>query len=282
MKIFLTNALKKLLINFWRLHKALVLRNKKFKNLHAGETCFIFANGASLKYYDISNLPKYPVIACSYTLIDKRMQNLDVKYMVFTDSYNLYPFLYNTYPFVRKFQKNKIRKTFSDAIVNNPQMQFFVNLTNFYSPLCRSKNINYFHHFGDKASKSYDLASNFTLCDGALDIMLGMAKYFGFSKAVLVGCDYLGSPPMMGHFYADSKPFYGPYLSEYCARVKTAAEGIDILAILPQGVSSPDFKFASYEEYFGIETRYQENVEFVDLVYLERLREAAKANQAIM
>ena len=282
MKDLLTRVIKGVLLTFWRLHKVLVLKNKNFKNLHAGETCFIFANGASLKYYDISNIPKYPVIACGYTLIDKRMQSLNVKYMASTDPYLFYPYLYNTYPFVRKFQKNEIREIFADFIANNPQVQFFVNLTNFYSPLCRSDNINYFHHFGDKNSKSYDLAGNFSICDGALDIMLGMAKYFGFSKAILIGCDYLGSPPVMGHFYADDKPFSGTYLSEYCSRVKSAAEGIEVLVILPQGISSPDFKFASYEEYFDIEKRYSENCEFIDLKYLERLRVAAKKDQAIM
>ena len=271
-----------MLINFWQFHKALVLRNKKFKNLHEGETCLIFANGASLKYYDISNLPKYPIIACSYTLIDKRMQSLNVKYIASTDSYIFYPFLYNTYPFVRKFQKNKIAKIFADIIANNPHVQFIVNITNFYSPLCRYKNIGYFHHFGDKLSKSQDLAGNFSVCGGALEIMLGMAKYFGFSKAILVGCDYLGSPPVMGHFYADDKPFSGIYLSEYCSKAKSAAEGIDVLVILPQGVSSPDFKYSSYEEYFGLEKKYSENFEFIDLKHIEWLRDAANNNQAIM
>lgn len=282
LKNFLKKALKRMLINFWRLHKILVLKNNKYRNLHAGETCFIFANGASLKYYDISNLPRYPVIACSYTLIDKRMQNLNVKYIASTDSYIFYPFLYNTYPFVRKFQKNKIRRIFADIIAKNPHVQFFVNVTNFYSPICRNKNISYFHHFGDKVSKSQDLAGNFAVSDGALEIMLGMAKYFGFSKAILIGCDYLGSPPMMGHFYADYKPFLGTYLSEYCARVRRASEGIDVLVILPQGISSPDFKFASYEEYFGIKKKYSENYELVDMKYIEYLRDAADSYQAIM
>lgn len=282
LKNFFIRALKRTLINFWRLHKALVFKNNKFKNQHAGETCFIFANGASLKYYDISNLPKYPVIGCGYTLIDKRMQNLNVKYMASTDPYLFYPILYNTYPFIRKFQKNKIKNIFADIIAHHPDVQFFVNLTNFYSPLCRGKNINFFHHFGDKTSKSNNLAGNFSACGGALDIMLGMAKYFGFSKAILIGCDYLGSPPMMGHFYADYKPFLGSYLSEYCARVKMASEGIDVLVILPQGISSPDFKFASYEEYFGIEKKYSENYELVDMKYIKSLRDAADSYQAIM
>jgi hypothetical protein len=46
--------------------------------------------------------------------------------------------------------------------------------------------------------------------------MLGVAKYMGFSNAILLGCDYLGSPPVMGHFYADCKPFNGEYMRVLC------------------------------------------------------------------
>ncbi len=279
---YITDAGKRLLYYFWRLHKALVFKNQRFKNQHVGETCFIFANGASLKYYDIASLPQYPAIGCTYTLIDKRMQHLNVKYIASTDSYLFYPFLYNTYPFIRRFQKNNIKQIIERIILGHPSVEFFVNITNYYSPICRNRNINYFHHFGDKASKSNDLAGNFSRMGGALEIMLGMAKYFGFSKAILVGCDYLGSPPMMGHFYADAMPFYGTYLSEYCSRAKSAAEGIDVLVILPRGVSSPDFKFSSYEEYFGLEKKYSENFEFIDLANIEQLREAANRWQAVM
>ncbi len=267
---------------FWHLHRPFVLSNKKFKDLHSGETCFIFANGASLKNYNISAIPQHPIIGCSYALIDTRLQKLNVKYMVSTDSYLFYPYLFNTYPHVKKFQKNKIRALFSEMISRNTDVTFFVNLTNIYSAICRKSNVSYFYHFGDRNSGSHNLAGNFAEMGGALDIMLGVAKYMGFSKAVLIGCDYLGSPPVMGHFYADSKPFEGQYMEEYCDRVKIAAHGIDVLVILPSGVSSPDFTYASYEEYFSLEKKYTSNHEFIDTRHLELLRDAEKSNQAIM
>jgi hypothetical protein len=267
---------------FWRCHKNLVKKNVKYKNKHAGETCFIFANGGSLKYYDISRLPKYPIIGCTHTLIDNRAKDLNVKYIALTDSYILYPVVFNTYPFIRKFQKNKIRNIIDIGIKNNSKVEYFVNLTNFYSRVCRSKNINYYYHFGDKKSGSVDLSSNFSTMDGALDIMIGMAKFLGFKKAILIGCDYLGSPPVMGHFYADSKPFSGNYMKDYCARIKAISSGIDLLVILPKGVFSPDFPFDSYENYFGLERSYLENSEFIDLEVLAELRVAAASWQAVM
>jgi hypothetical protein len=51
---------------------------------------------------------------------------------------------------------------------------------------------------------------------------------------------------------------------------------------LPQGVVSPDFNYASYEEYFGLKKKYTPNVEFIDSNYLNWLRDAETSNQAIM
>ena len=86
----------------------------------------------------------------------------------------------------------------------------------------------------------------------------------------------------MGHFYADSRPFEGSYMPDYCARIKKVSEGIDVLVILPKGVTSPDFNYASYEDYFGIEKKYVENSQIVDEQCLKWLRNAAEKDQAIM
>jgi len=285
-KKFSGRLARKLMQAFWAMHRPLVLQNKQLKNIHTGETCFIFANGASLKYYDISKLPKKPAIVCTYSLIDRRASLLNVKYYVTTDSYSLYSILYNTYPFIRKFQWNKIRQLYLDIFKGAGDLITFVNITNFYSSLCRRGNIKYYYRFEDKESFNHDLAGSFSNCRGALDTMLGVAKYLGFSRAVLIGCDYLGTPPVMGHFYADSRPFSlkpgEDRLADYRARIKIAAEGIDVTVILPDGVTSPDFRFDSFENYFSLEKEYKENTEFIDSRHLEMLRAAAAVSQAQM
>lgn len=291
----MTNAIKALAIQiarasmwvFWMLHKPLVLRNEKLKGLHKNDTCFIFANGASLKFYDISKLPNNPAIVCAFSLIDKRMSFLNVQYYVTTDSYSLYSILYNTYPLVRKFQWNQVRKIYSDIFKQNKHLKTFVNITNLYSSICRRDNIHYYHYFEDKESFNHDLSGSFSNCRAALDTMLGVAKYLGFSRAVLIGCDYLGTPPVMGHLYSDSKPFSPDPpgvddLADYRARVKIAAEGINVTVILPDGVTCPDFEFDSYESYFSLKKEYRENKEFIDMRHLIMLRDAAEANQAYM
>lgn len=282
LKYSLKLAGKRTLQILLRLHKPLVLRNKKLENIHAGETCFIFANGGSLKYYDISKLPNNPSIVCSYSLIDKRIESLNIKYYVTTDSYSLYSFLYNNHPDEKKIQLNKIKQIFADIFKNYKHISTFVNITNIYAKVCRRQNINYYHYFEDKDSYNHDLAGSFSNCRGALDTMLGVAKYLGFSKAVLFGCDYLGSPAMEGHFYSDRKQFSEQnedHLTQYRSKVKLAAEGIEIIVILPEGVRSPVFEFASYENYFNLKKEHRENRDFIDEKHLDMMRDASKLNQ---
>ena len=286
LKILAKSFIKKSLFSFWQLHKILVKRNIKFKNKHDGETCLIIANGGSLKSYDISNISQLPAIGCTYTLIDKRAQTLNMQYLVFTEQYLFYPLFYNFQPAYKKIirlQKNIIRKIFEKTINRNSNINFFINLTNFYARVARNTNVHYFYHFGDKTSDNYDLAGDFSAMQGALEVMLSTAQYLGFSKAILLGCDYLGKPVIRGHFYADSKPFYGvDYLPEYCQRIKTITKDIDLLVILPEGITSPDFDFKSYEEYFGLKRDDKKNIDFIDDEYIELLREAGDAWQVYM
>lgn len=287
MKKFVLSAIKNLLLYFWKAHRFLVKRNKKFKNIHAGETCYIFGNGGSLKYYDISKLSKdIPAIVCAYSLVDTRMNSLNVKYMVVTDSYCLYPLLYNTYPHVRKLQINRVRPIYKKIMEKTKNVHFFISLTNLYATLFWKTPLNYVFHFGKKIPLSDDMAGNFSNVEGAADVMLATAKYLGFSKAIVMGCDYFGVPPMLGHFYADYEPFAWDdsdnALKEYRAKRIQPAKGIDVLVILPEGISSSHFNYDSYENYFGLAKKYQENHDFIDSSDLNMLNDAAKSLQTIM
>lgn len=61
------NLLKKFFLNYlWLLHRPVVLKNFNLKNLHSGETCLIFGNGSSLKYFDFSVLPDLKAICTAF------------------------------------------------------------------------------------------------------------------------------------------------------------------------------------------------------------------------
>ena len=262
---------------FWSLHRRVVRRNLKYKNIHKGQTCLIFGNGGSLKYYNLDAIGESTSIGCTYALADKRMAALGLTYCVVPDSYFFYYYRRGSFSVMPAV--NWIGPILKNIIGKNVDTKFFSSLTNYYGFLTRPKNLSYFHHFGDKTSGSYDLAGNFSYCSGGLDMMIGFAKYMGFSKAVLLGCDYLGSPKFEGHFYSDSIPFYGDDDPEYVERIKKISGELDILVILPKGSACSAFKSSTFEEHFGAAEVYQSNIDIVDKEYLSMMRKAALNNQ---
>lgn len=270
--------IKKLLNKFWTFHKAIIRRNLKYQNIHKDQICLIFGNGSSLKYYNIAAIKqKHLSIGCTYSLADKRMVELGLDYCITSDSYLFYPLRKDSYS--GKIVSNLIGPILRKIIWRNTKTQFFTSLTNYYSFVRKPSNLSYFHNFGDVISDSYDLADKFTYCTGALDVMIGFAKYMGFSKVILLGCDYLGSPKLEGHFYSDAAPEYGIDDPSYANRIKKVAGKLDVLAIFPKGISCSVFKSATFEEYFGLPELYQSNIEILEEEYLPMMRKASLGKQ---
>ena len=277
----LINLTKEAADIFWKKHSNLSHYNERFRNLHSGETCYIFANGGSLKFYDISQLNPNITMCCTFSLIDKRIQKLKPQYNVFTDSYIFYPILFNTYPFVRRVQKNEFASVLKEIIFEQKEIHSFCNVTNCYA-LKKFKNVSYFHHYGARKGNSSDLTSEFSVSGSALEIMLGISKFMGIKKCFLFGCDYLYDVPLLGHFYADYVPFAGSRMDEYRQRFQYFADFMDIVVVRPEGASCSFLDSVSYEEYFGIERSYQNNTDFIEQSILERLRRAHKKYQIMM
>ena len=65
------NLIKKSLDRFWSLHRKYIKINLNLKDIHKGETCYIFGNGGSIKYYDLSLFNNHIGIGLNY-LLQKR------------------------------------------------------------------------------------------------------------------------------------------------------------------------------------------------------------------
>jgi hypothetical protein len=268
--------IKRILASFWNLQKYKVRKNKKFKNIHKGETCFIFGNGASLKYYDFNVIPKdIPIITCGFGLFDKRLKSKNIQYNIFSDSYSTYPLVYNDY--IDGIQKNPMFRIAKKMINENKSVHFFISLTNKFSFFKKPKNVSYWHHFGNKASSSYNLAGEFSTSSCALDMMIGVARYLGFSNAILFGCDYLCTPKMEGHFYTSTIPKFGKDNIEYVNRIAKNVGNLDILVICPKASSGINFQSKTFEEYFGVKEIYQTNKEIIGEKNMELFYEISDA-----
>ena len=138
-----------------------------------------------------------------------------------------------------------------------------------------------FYHFGNKNSNSFDMSASFSIATSGLDFMLGVAKYLGFSKIVLLGCDYLGAPCMESHFYSTREPFKGEYKDEYVQHIKHIVDilKLDVTTVFPEGINSPAFKSQSFSEYFGVDEHLYHQSQIIDDDYLHLLRKADSKRQ---
>jgi hypothetical protein len=278
---------------FWSQGKNLVKENEKFKDIHKGETCFILGNGASLKHYDLSVLSDKVTMGCTYSLIDKRLISTGLNYCVFPSAYLMFP-LWRCRGTKKghikggDIQLNSLSPIFKKIIKDNNKTQFFISLTDRYAFLKTPENISYTYHFGNKNGYSYDMSGCFNVMTGALDMMLGTAKYLGFSKVVLLGCDYLGSPSMNSHFYSVDKPLVGKVMGDYKAdygnRIKKVADELklDVLTIFPKGIKSPVFESKSFFEYFGLDEQYHNQSQIIIDDYYDMVKLADSKRQVHM
>ena len=191
-------------------------KNKIFKDLHSGQSCYIFGNGTSLQYYDLKLFNDRPSIGCNALFAHKDVNSIDLKYY-----YVGHPFLFHKFwknPYSQLYEKNRIGIWYKKKMKNTPNTQYFTSLSNYFG--IQGKNINYVYHFGsglNKNSIDYEMDEEYTMMSGALTGMIGMALYMGFTDITLVGCDYTFSPMLHGHFFekgAKKGVEGGHYLSE--------------------------------------------------------------------
>lgn len=179
--------------------KKVLDRNKKFDGLHKGESCYLFGNGASLKYFDLKNFDDKIVIGCGALFLHRDFKKIDVKYYYGGYSFFYYPYWIN--PYSKKINKNILGIFYKEKMPCYENVKYFVCLSNYLG--IRGDNIYYLHHFS-KAFKTYSdsrMDENFTPMASGLAGMLGLALFMGFKDITLVGCDYTFFPQGQGHFY---------------------------------------------------------------------------------
>ena len=183
----------------FNLTEKILLRNKKFKGIHNGESCYLFGNAKSLKYYDLSLFNDRVSIGCNLLFFHKDFSKIRMSYYYNGDPFNFYPFLRD--PYTRKIVRHVLGNLYKKKISENSDVNYFINVSDY--PIMRGKNIFYAHHFGQQFSdySNCSLDGVFSANQTALSGMLGLAIYLGFKDVTLVGCDHLLRPKATEHFF---------------------------------------------------------------------------------
>lgn len=243
--------------------KKVLERNKKFKDIHEGKSCYIFGNGASIKHFDLKKFDDKIGIGCAALFLHRDFKEINVKYY-----YEGHPFFYYPYwinPYSKKLKRNALGILYKEKCYSYKNIIYFVNLSNYCG--IRGDNVYYLHHFS-KPFKSYSdsrMDDKFTPTASGLAGMLGLALFMGFKDITLVGCDYTFFPQGQGHFFDfgkfadsfDEEPFNKDFLLD-------AERHVNIRVVTPhEGYRGHILQCISYKELTGDEPIYKENYEIL-------------------
>lgn len=189
-------------------NKHVLDRYKELENKYRGKRCFIIGNGPSINKQDLTKLADEYTFVCNYFYLHKQFNLIKPKFYSLIE-----PIKLNA-----SFRKNSfielIKKTNLYASKNN-EAKFFFNIQYkdyiFKNKLFPNKNqVNYFQFISSRFNKGkIDIRKVEKSGNATIYFMLFMAKFLGFKKIFLIGCDYdhlLYKEEL--HFY--KKEYYGP------------------------------------------------------------------------
>ena len=256
--------LNKLLFTFL---KGSLNRNRKFKDLYLGETCYIFGNGESIKSMDLAIFNDKVSIGCNNLFLHKDFNKLDCRYYQIVAPFIFLPY----FKYYGKLQRNHISAVYRKKIKDFKNVTFFTSILNKFT--ISAPNIHYEHHFGVTTSdpKNCELDGTFSFLSGATEAMIGMAIYMGFKKAILVGVDYTFSDSVSHHFFekgrgtGKNEELFNKVFFEH------VKDKIDLLTMTLENNKSESLKYISYTDYTKKPERYQENIDCIDKEDLDKL-----------
>jgi len=243
-------------------------RNSQFKNLHKGQSCYIFGDGVSLKDMSLECFGDKIAFGSNFLCLHNDFSKLNVKYYSAPAPFWFYPFW--TDHRTKKMKINNLSLMQRKFMKQNKHINFFINLSN--APLLMGRNIYYFHHFGSRhpINEDFDMCGKF-FYDGALNSLISMAIYMGFTKAHLVGCDYTHSPQRILHFYEKGRgkiQYNDEYNKDY---FNFAKKSIKLKTITNLSSHSKCLEYISYDNFTGHNELYKENNEIVNYSKLKTL-----------
>jgi len=233
----------------------------KYKDAHKGEDCYFFGNGVSLKWFDFKEFSNKITIGASHLPLHRSFNDLNARYLLLTEPFWFYPELITKYV-TNSVSQPSLSKEYRNVIKNNPDTQFFLNLSNFL--VIKSKNISFmFRDIIDPRLPANFITNKISSFDGSLRVAILLAIYMGFDHIYLVGCDYTHVPSRNLHWYEKGRGIFIPHENYEKDFFKVAKEFIDITTITLDGTS--DFiDSVTYKEHTGVQPIFRENTELLD------------------
>ena len=261
--------LKELLFN---IAQPITNRTLALKNRHHGESCYIYGDGVSIKWFDLMALPKKSGLTLSCIPFHNQAAALDLRYGLLIEPYYFYPyFKMPTWSKNLRWWRNRINRKYVDLFRRNPDTDYFVNLSNY--PILNGSNI--YHLFQRLNDESFDFLSdckrnNLGIFDGSLRCAISLAIFMGFKEIILVGCDYTHEVSRSMHWYEKGMGVITQQLSYEKHFFEIAQKHTSITTLTLEGLGSV-LPSRTYTEFTGAPAIYRENHDLLDDATLKLL-----------
>ena len=235
----------------------------RFKNKHEGETCYIFGDGVSIKYFDLSLFSDKISFSIGNIFFHKSFDSLNVKYASIFEPYYFYPYRREKTP-LKKINKNYIQKKYREFIRTNSKIRYFTSLSNY--PVLWNSNIFYlFQKIPEDDFKFMNecFHNNEDIFKGSFRCVISLAIYMGFKEIILVGCDYTHEKAMSHHWFEKGVGVIKkqPKYQENFLNIAQKYAKLTTITLEGNGTFLPS---KTYKQFTGKEPSIKENHDLMD------------------
>ena len=246
---------------------------KSLKNKHHGESCYIFGDGISIKWFDLSAFSDKPGIFLNKIIFHKQSKFLNIKYGIFLEPWYFYPYFWDRLD-SKKILNDGVHKIFRKVIKERPDISFFTNLSNY--PVLWEPNIFYlFKTIQDSECKFFEecYLSGENIYQGSIKCSISLAIYMGFKEVFLVGCDYTHEKSRTQHWYEKGEGKIKLHHNYQKNFFDIASKYIKITTVTLDG-KSDILPSITYSDFTGKQASFKENQDLIDISIMNALHKS--------
>ena len=224
------------------------------RNQHLGQSCYIFGDGISLKYFDLKLFGNLPAIVTAKVPLHVEIGFLDAKYWVLPEPAFCWPTPWTPY-------SRTARRLHSPYRVRKLGIQPIMHVTNFPFTF-GSRSFFIFDDFYDSSLDNSFVTRNTTGFKDTFTAAISTAIYLGFSQAYLVGFDYTHRPSRTGHWYENGPGDNSNHENYNLEYIELASKAIQLTTITLDGTSDL-LPFVTYEAFTGEFPKLRDNLDLL-------------------
>lgn len=240
----------------------------KFRDRHKGETCYLFGDGPSIKWFDLGRFGDHLAFCCGMLPFHRDFHKLDVRYVSMVEPWFFTP---------KRFQPDLlwalagVIAEYAKLIRRTSDKRFFMNVSN--APFFRASNVTHvFRGYPTNRNQADRDLGRFDLFGGSFHASLALAHYMGFARIYLVGFDAFTLDPIRNirwYEHGNGAEFPGilDIEKDFLAIISRQAE----LFTIGHRARSGNVDYVDYTTHTGAKPVFHENHELTDDRFLRLL-----------